>query len=662
MTAHPVALAPVHRLLLRRELDSQDFDAVVRALDRRRGAAPVRLADVAAALSAQGLHARVHAARPEDLAGFPLPTLVATRSGGFALVTSVRPRALAVEDARGRATWLSFAAAAEQLDGDALDLSTPIDGTSGFVGALFAHVRDAPQLRAVLAKLGALFALRTAVFAGSPLLVRAVMDAALPSGGTSLLAALAIAMAVLAMQDAWIVWLTDQSTRFFDARVRFAAVQGAFAHALRLPFAVARERGYGVLAQDLASTEEVPNRLLANVVTPLFDGLLGFVYVVLLAITSPAVAAFATAAGLAIVGLGIVAGHRFASRTIAAVERGAAQRTELDQLLSGVATLKQCGAERERGARWYDAFLREQTAAFDAGRIDLANKRAAVLVRQVTTAAVLLWCASRAVAGAMTVGDLVVCGQLAAGLLGAAERFTVLPLQLRIGRYHLQRGVALFAEPREVRGDDDGAGASASPLRRADDEAIAIDGLWFRHDPASPWLFRDLSLTVRYGETTSIAWPSGAGKTTLLRLIAGLLEPERGAIRVDGLDPRRARSRVTYLPQTTVLFEGSIRDNLRLLSRGASVERIAIAAEVTGLADLLRTLPMGLETLLSRRGTNLSGGQRQLVLLTAALASDRPIVLLDEAMAHVDGLARARLRASALFAGRAVVVVAHEAT
>lgn len=145
----------------------------------------------------------------------------------------------------------------------------------------------------------------------------------------------------------------------------------------------------------------------------------------------------------------------------------------------------------------------------------------------------------------------------------------------------------------------------------------------------------------------------------MLRLLAGLLAPERGTVRVLGKDPRLVRGLVSYLPQQSILLEASIATNLRVLS-GRGLDEALRVARHTGLSDLLQRLPMGAETIVSLAGGNLSAGQRQLILLTAAFASRSPVVLLDEPLSQLDYQASQRIHWSKLTEGRTVVLVRHD--
>jgi ATP-binding cassette subfamily B protein RaxB len=163
-----------------------------------------------------------------------------------------------------------------------------------------------------------------------------------------------------------------------------------------------------------------------------------------------------------------------------------------------------------------------------------------------------------------------------------------------------------------------------------------MEKVWFRYSPSGPWVLQDYDLQVEAGGKLRLDGPSGFGKTTVLRLLAGLHVPEKGIIRVNGRSPREERGNLLYLPQFVQIFGGSIMDNLRIFSCGASREKLLEAAERTGFAALAATLPMGYQTLLPPGGRSLSGGQRQLLVLTGALASGRPLLLLDEALANLD--------------------------
>jgi ABC-type bacteriocin/lantibiotic exporter with double-glycine peptidase domain len=199
----------------------------------------------------------------------------------------------------------------------------------------------------------------------------------------------------------------------------------------------------------------------------------------------------------------------------------------------------------------------------------------------------------------------------------------------------------------------------SEPARSAQtSDAIVLEGVWQRYSDDDRWILEDRSFRVERNGFTRLDAPSGSGKSTLLRVLAGLLAPSRGRVSIFGLDARAARHLVLYVPQHCNLLEASIGENLRLLS-GASDQEIQRVAELTGLSELLASLPMGVETPVAARGHNLSSGQRQLVILTAAFASQRPVLLLDESLSQIDVRTRRRMQWPALLQNRTVIAVEH---
>src|SRR5512139_1869505 len=151
----------------------------------------------------------------------------------------------------------------------------------------------------------------------------------------------------------------------------------------------------------------------------------------------------------------------------------------------------------------------------------------------------------------------------------------------------------------------------------------------------------DFDLSVRPGETVAFVGPSGAGKTTTFQLLLRFYDPESGGILIDGVDIAKAdplvvRSRIGLVPQDTVLFAASARENIRYGRPGASDAEVEAAARAAAAEEFLRRLPEGYDTFLGERGTRLSGGQRQRIAIARAILRDPPILLLDEATSALD--------------------------
>ena len=258
-----------------------------------------------------------------------------------------------------------------------------------------------------------------------------------------------------------------------------------------------------------------------------------------------------------------------------------------------------------------------------------------------------------------TVAAFVITGAIVAGAFGA---LTEVYGELLRGAGATGRIAELMAVVPQIK-----APANPKPLPDPGRGELEFDQVTFQY-PTLPDVcaLHCFSLAVRTGETVAVVGPSGAGKSTLFQLAQRFYDPQEGTIRLDGIDLREAdpaqiRAHIAVVPQETVIFAASARDNLRYGLWEASDERIWQAAEAANAAEFLRKLPEGLDTYLGEGGARLSGGQRQRIAIARALLRDSPLLLLDEATSALDAESERLVQASLenLFEGRTTIVIAH---
>ena len=258
-----------------------------------------------------------------------------------------------------------------------------------------------------------------------------------------------------------------------------------------------------------------------------------------------------------------------------------------------------------------------------------------------------------------TVAAFVITGAIVAGAFGA---LTEVYGELLRGAGATGRIAELMAVVPQIK-----APANPKPLPDPGRGELEFDQVTFQY-PTRPDVsaLHGFSLAVRTGETVAVVGPSGAGKSTLFQLAQRFYDPQEGTIRLDGIDLREAdpaqiRAHIAVVPQETVIFAASARDNLRYGLWEASDERIWQAAEAANAAEFLRKLPEGLDTYLGEGGARLSGGQRQRIAIARALLRDSPLLLLDEATSALDADSERLVQASLenLFEGRTTIVIAH---
>ena len=197
--------------------------------------------------------------------------------------------------------------------------------------------------------------------------------------------------------------------------------------------------------------------------------------------------------------------------------------------------------------------------------------------------------------------------------------------------------------------------------------ALAMSHVEFRY-PTRPEVaaLHDFTLVVRPGETVAIVGPSGAGKSTIFQLVQRFYDPDRGEVRIDGVpltsaDPAEVRRRTAYVPQETIIFGATARENILYGRPEATEADIWAAAEAANAAEFLRALPQGLETFLGESGARLSGGQRQRIAIARAVLKDAPLLLLDEATSSLDAESEHLVQQALdrLMQGRTTLVIAH---
>ncbi|MEV4191858.1 thiol reductant ABC exporter subunit CydD [Streptomyces toxytricini] len=195
---------------------------------------------------------------------------------------------------------------------------------------------------------------------------------------------------------------------------------------------------------------------------------------------------------------------------------------------------------------------------------------------------------------------------------------------------------------------------------------LDIDGVAVRYPGRGADSPGAVSLTVAPGECVALTGPSGAGKSTLLQVLLGFTAPSAGRVRIGGadlsvLDPEQWRQHVAWVPQRPHLFAGTVAENVRLARPDASDEALARALEDAGAREFVAALPQGAETVLGEGGSGLSAGQRQRIALARAFLADRPVLLLDEPTAALDGETEAAVveAVGRLAAGRTVLLVVH---
>jgi ABC-type transport system involved in Fe-S cluster assembly fused permease/ATPase subunit len=274
------------------------------------------------------------------------------------------------------------------------------------------------------------------------------------------------------------------------------------------------------------------------------------------------------------------------------------------------------------------------------------------------TGLILLMAVRRVVAGAMTVGDLVLVNSYLIQLTRPMDRLGQLYRAIKQAFVDLEQLLELLAEEPEIR---DRPGALPLP---AGPGAVAFEHVSFAYDPARP-ILRDVDFRLPSGRRLAVVGPTGAGKSTIARLVFRFYDPTAGRILIDGHDLRTVtqaslRAAIAVVPQDTVLFNDTIGYNLAFGRPEATQREIEIAAEAAELHGFIARLPQGYDTMVGERGLKLSGGEKQRVAIARAVLKQPRIMVLDEASSSLDSATEQAIqRRLRELSGVTTLVIAH---
>lgn len=470
-----------------------------------------------------------------------------------------------------------------------------------------------------------------------PLLIQQIIDKVLSQGNLSSLNVLGSAMVIMALFSGILMAL--RTYIFVDTTDRMDLTLGSAVidRLLSLPLAYFERRPVGELSQRLGELNNIRNFLTGTALISVLNLIFASTYLVVMLLYSPLLTAVALSILpvylLLVFGVAPVYKRLIRNRAVAQ----ARTQSHLIEVLGGIQTVKAQHFELTARWKWQDRYRHFVDEGFKSTALGATAREIGNFLNQLSGLLVLwvgMWLVLK---GDFTLGMLIAFRIISSNVTG--------PLLQLSGLYQGFQGVQLSMErlsdildqnPELSKADQ--SGQISMPSIKGD---VRFEHVSFRFKDSGPFQVNDVTLSVTAGSFIGIVGQSGSGKSTLMKLLPRLYEPEIGRIFIDDYDIGKVdlsslRRQIGIVPQDSLLFEGSIAENISLNDPQASSESIIEAAKVACAHDFIMSLGQGYATQLSERGANLSGGQRQRIAIARTILSNPQLLVMDEATSALD--------------------------
>ena len=414
-----------------------------------------------------------------------------------------------------------------------------------------------------------------------------------------------------------------------STKLDVATEAATFARVLALPSSFFKEYSSGNLASRVATMSTLTEQLAAMLLGSGLSALLSIIYIFQIGAYAPSLAVPALIIAVAQGAITVLATRITIRYEKEAMEASAKLSGDVTALLGGIQKIKLAGAEDRAFGKWAHAYAEYAKPTYNRPTIVRALPAIVALVGLIGNIAIYYLAAKTGVTVANYMAFNVAYGQVTAALMALAG----IAGQVAQIRPMLDMISPILEATPEI--------AENKPSVESLSGSIEVSGVSFRYGKNQPYVLNNLSFNVRSGEYVALVGASGCGKSTIMRLLLGFEQPERGSILygphdVSKVDLRSLRQSIGVVMQDGKLFMGDIASNITISTPSATIDDAWEAAEIAGIADDIRKMPMGMQTLVTEGGGGVSGGQRQRIMIARAVCGKRRILMFDEATSALD--------------------------
>jgi HlyB family type I secretion system ABC transporter len=498
----------------------------------------------------------------------------------------------------------------------------------------------------------------------NPLITQTIIDKVLINNSASALNVLGVLLIGLAVGEALLTSL--RTYLFVDTTNRIDLALGSqiIDRLLRLPLRYFEKRSVGELSTRVGELENIRQFLTGTALTVVLDAVFSVIYIIVMLIYSWLLTAVALATLPLCVLLTTAVSPIARKQLRVKAERNARSQSHLVEVIAGIQTVKAQNVELRSRWKWQERYTSYVMAGFKTVITFTTANSGTTFLNQISSLLVL-WVGSYLVLeGKLTLGQLIAFRIISGYVTSPLLRLTQLWQNFQETALSLERIADILDTPMES--DEIDRGNIPMPMI---DGNVKFDNVSFRFAPTGPLNLDSVNLEFPAGKFIGIVGQSGSGKSTLMKLLPRLYPLESGRILVDDYDISKVelyslRQQIGIVPQDTLLFEGSIQENIALNYPDASTEQIIRAAKIAYAHEFIMELPNGYNSPVGERGSGLSGGQRQRIAIARTVLQNPRLLILDEATSALDYDSENQVctNIADAFAGKTVFFITHRLT
>ena len=460
-------------------------------------------------------------------------------------------------------------------------------------------------------------------------ITRALTGFVRESGDLTLLLGTSVFMVSAIVSSQLIGVVKDLMMNRVELKTSLSTEAAMMMRVLNMPANFFRRFSSGELSSRYSAVNQLCELLLSSVFSTGLSSLLSLLYIGQIFHYAPALVGPALLIILATVLLSVVSVLTQMKLSREIMEKGARQNGLSFALISGVQKIRLAGAEKRAFAKWAHAYADAVEPSYNPPVLIKANTAITSAISLVGTIVLYYLAVKTRVSPSEYIAFNTAFGAVSAAFASLTG------VALSVARI---KPILEMAEP-ILKTQPESSENRAMVTRLSG--SIELSNVYFRYNEHMPYVVDGMSLKIKAGEYIAIVGATGCGKSTLMRLLLGFETPERGAIYYDGkdmskLDLRSLRRRIGAVTQDGSLFQGDIYSNIVISAPQLSLDEAWEAAEIAGIADDIRAMPMGMQTILAEGQGGISGGQKQRLMIARAVAPKPKILMFDEATSALD--------------------------